>query len=152
MGLFLLRRSSPMSSLEAEVSQTTGKAILSLIAPGHLCNPESLAPSRRARAVGQEGHQGQSSPIRFLPTSCQSLTLSGSHRQHCLAPKTSSVIWGNEVSSADSAKLQLASGIADSWVGKPPARRQTELNTRVHLPETVLGVSDADRAPPHAAE
>lgn len=41
-----------MSSLEAEVSQTTGRATLLLTSPDHLCNPESQAPSQKGNAAG----------------------------------------------------------------------------------------------------
>lgn len=47
-----------MSSLEAEVSQTTGKAILLLTSPGNLRNPETRAASQKGKAAGRERNKG----------------------------------------------------------------------------------------------
>lgn len=124
MGLFLLRRCSPRSRLETEVSQTPGKAIRLHISPGNLCNPES-APSPRA---GRE--TDASGPARrVLHRSCPRPLGQAQAALPC-SPKTSWVVWGNECHPRDALPMCGGDGTC-------------QLLARAHA-----GVSDTAPAPP----
>ena len=88
MGLFPLRRSSSMCSLESEVSQTTENTFLHPVSPGSLCNSESGSKSRRhcCWAQGRETNVPLT-PCDSIPSGLRLLILSGSCRQHVLATK-----------------------------------------------------------------
>lgn len=123
MGLFLLRRSSSMCSLEAEVSRTTENAFLPWISLGSLCNAESNSKSGgQSCGAGERQMLLWPNMIQFLPASCYWPSQAASSSVF-LPPKTSSVMWGTWVSSTDNTELQPALGIEEGWVGKPPAGR-----------------------------
>lgn len=106
-GLFLLRRSSPMSSLEAEVSQTTGKAIRLLISPY-----ATLRVRLQVRRAKLSGGRETKAPLAQLIQ-----VLHSSHHwpsQAALScPQDFQYHGENWVSSADGDTLQPALGIAE---------------------------------------